>query len=76
MNDLEQVPLAEVKPVESIAPAWLKRTLHAGGLIVAILGSLWPAIVLHFILDLGMGMISWLALRDAANDTPITTESN
>ena len=38
MNDLEQVPLAEVKPVESIAPAWLKRTLHAGGLIVAILG--------------------------------------
>ncbi len=32
-------------------------------LVVAILGSLWPAIVLHFLLDLGMGLIAWLALR-------------
>jgi uncharacterized protein len=36
-------------------------------LTVAILDSLWPAIVLHFLLDLGMGIISWLALR---NDPP------
>lgn len=35
-------------------------------LVVAICGSLWPAIVLHFILDLGMGTIAWLALRDQA----------
>jgi membrane protease YdiL (CAAX protease family) len=32
-------------------------------LVVAISGSLWPAMALHFILDLGMGIISWLALR-------------
>jgi membrane protease YdiL (CAAX protease family) len=33
-------------------------------MIVAALGSLWPAIVLHFVLDLGMGIVAWLALRD------------
>ena len=33
-------------------------------LAVGILDSLWPAIVLHFLLDLGMGIIAWLALRE------------
>lgn len=33
-------------------------------LVVAITHSLWPAIVLHFLLDLGMGIIAWLALRE------------
>jgi membrane protease YdiL (CAAX protease family) len=33
-------------------------------LAVGILGSLWPAIALHFLLDLGMGYIAWLALRE------------
>jgi CAAX protease family protein len=33
-------------------------------LVVGILDSLWPAIVLHFLLDLGMGIIAWLALRE------------
>lgn len=33
-------------------------------LIVAISGSLWPAMILHFLWDLGMGMIAWLALRE------------
>lgn len=31
---------------------------------VAILGSLWPAMALHAILDLGQGVIAWLALRE------------
>jgi len=38
-------------------------------LTIAICGSLWPAIVLHFLLDLGMGIVAWLALRQA----PVTT---
>jgi membrane protease YdiL (CAAX protease family) len=33
-------------------------------LTVGVLGSLWPAIVLHFLVDLGMGVIAWLALRE------------
>jgi CAAX protease family protein len=32
-------------------------------LVVAILGSLWPAIALHAIIDLGAGAMAWLALR-------------
>jgi len=31
-------------------------------LVVGIFGSLWPAIALHALLDLGQGMIAWLAL--------------
>lgn len=34
-------------------------------LLVAIFGSLWPAIALHALIDLGAGMIAWLALREA-----------
>jgi uncharacterized protein len=33
-------------------------------LVVAISGSLWPAIALHALVDLGSGMIAWLALRE------------
>jgi len=32
--------------------------------VVAILGSLWPAIALHALIDLGSGMMAWLALRE------------
>lgn len=33
-------------------------------LVVAMSGSLWPAIALHALLDLGQGVIAWLALRE------------
>lgn len=33
-------------------------------LVVAVLGALWPAMALHFLLDFGMGVIAWLALRE------------
>ncbi len=33
-------------------------------LTVALFGSLWPAIILHFLWDLAMGLIAWLALRE------------
>ncbi|MFN0152383.1 MAG: CPBP family intramembrane glutamic endopeptidase [bacterium] len=36
-------------------------------LLVAIFGSLWPAIALHAILDLGQGTIAWLALREGSD---------
>ena len=42
------------------------RTAMAGGfytLAVATLGSLWPAIALHALVDLGSGTMAWLALR-------------
>lgn len=32
--------------------------------VVAVSGSLWPAIALHFLTDLGSGMMAWLALRE------------
>ena len=35
-------------------------------LVVAILGSLWPAIALHALIDLGSGMMGWLALREGS----------
>ncbi|WP_295636908.1 type II CAAX endopeptidase family protein [uncultured Methylibium sp.] len=38
-------------------------------LVVAILGSLWPAIVLHALVDLGSGVIAWLALREGSAGT-------
>jgi membrane protease YdiL (CAAX protease family) len=39
-------------------------------LVVAIFGSLWPAITLHALVDLGAGIIAWAALREepAAGD--------
>ena len=35
-------------------------------LVVAIFNSLWPAIALHALLDLGAGIMSWLALRESS----------
>ena len=50
------------------------RTAIVGALFVALfalLGSLWPGIVLHAMLDLGNGILVWLALREApANAAP------
>jgi uncharacterized protein len=43
------------------------RTALAGvvlTLIVAVSGSLWPAIVLHALVDLGSGAMAWVALRE------------
>lgn len=48
------------------------RTGVAGAfftLVVALLGSLWPAIALHALLDLGQGTIAWLALREGEQPT-------
>ena len=45
------------------------RTGIVGGLftlIVAIFGSLWPAIALHALVDLSNGMMAWLALAEGA----------
>jgi membrane protease YdiL (CAAX protease family) len=33
-------------------------------LVVAVFGSLWPAIALHALVDVGAGMIAWPALRE------------
>ena len=35
-------------------------------LVVAICNSLWPAIALHALMDLGAGMMAWLALREGS----------
>ncbi|HXF49116.1 MAG TPA: CPBP family intramembrane glutamic endopeptidase [Verrucomicrobiae bacterium] len=40
-------------------------------LVVAIFGSLWPAIALHVLLDLGQGMIAWLALREGSTSSGV-----
>jgi membrane protease YdiL (CAAX protease family) len=43
------------------------RTAAAGAiftLLVAAFQSLWPAIALHALVDLGSGTMAWLALRD------------
>ncbi len=37
-------------------------------LTVAIFDSLWPAIALHALIDLGAGAMAWLALRDEAEN--------
>lgn len=34
-------------------------------LAVGVFGSLWPAIALHALIDLGAGVLAWLALREA-----------
>ncbi len=41
-------------------------------LVVAIFNSLWPAIALHALLDLGQGMIAWLALREGQATGDVT----
>jgi len=37
--------------------------------VVALLGSLWPAIALHALVDLGSGTMAWLALRDGPGES-------
>jgi len=52
----------------------VKGVLAVGGvgavftLVVLILGSLWPAIVLHAVLDAVQGLIGWLVVRDAKGE--------
>jgi membrane protease YdiL (CAAX protease family) len=36
--------------------------------VVALFGSLWPAIALHALLDLGSGTMAWLALREGGGE--------
>jgi hypothetical protein len=51
-------------------------------LVVAIFGSIWPAIALHALIDLGAGAMAWLAFRDGRAqgdvmefETPTETQS-
>lgn len=47
------------------------RTAIVGALytlVVVVTGSLWPAIALHALVDLGSGVLAWLGLRDASDD--------
>jgi len=37
-------------------------------LVVSIFGSLWPAIALHALIDVGAGVMSWLAQREGTAD--------
>ena len=47
-------------------------------LVVLMSGSLWPAILLHALVDIGQGLIAWLALRRAqgSGDTDLTRRGN
>jgi len=47
-----------LKGVLAVGAAGLILTL-----VVLISGSLWPAIVLHALVDIGQGLTAWLALR-------------
>lgn len=55
----------------------MARTAVAGAgfaLIVATFESLWPAIALHALIDLGSGAMAWVALRDKPETTsPLQT---
>ena len=37
-------------------------------LVVLIFGSLWPAIALHALIDIGSGLVAWLALRQMQSE--------
>ena len=37
-------------------------------LIVLACGSLWPAIVLHALVDIGQGLVAWLVFRRTQDD--------
>lgn len=43
-------------------------------LVMAVFHSLWPAIALHALVDLGAGMMAWLALREAQADAHVDHE--
>jgi membrane protease YdiL (CAAX protease family) len=50
------------------------RTGVTGGLytlLIAVSGALWPAIAVHTIMDLGGGMMAWLALREGSDPRPL-----
>lgn len=42
-------------------------------LVVLILGSLWPAIVLHALADIGSGLLAWLVLRKVQHETEMVS---
>jgi uncharacterized protein len=42
-------------------------------LVVAVFESLWPAIALHALVDLGSGVMAWVALRESPEPTSGTT---
>ena len=48
----------------------LRTAIFGAGftMLVALSHSLWPAIVLHVMVDLGGGVMAWLALRDESDD--------
>ena len=43
-------------------------------LVVAVFESLWPAIALHALVDLGSGTMAWVALRDRPETTSAATQ--
>ena len=49
-----------------LEPERLAQSLH---LVFAVSESLWPAIALHALVDLGSGTMAWLALREKPNGT-------
>jgi len=42
-------------------------------LVVLILGSLWPAVAIHLVIDLQQGFAAWLVLQKAPDPVPLTT---
>ena len=42
-------------------------------LVVLIFGSLWPAIALHVLTDIGTGLVAWLALRRVQSTGDVIT---
>jgi membrane protease YdiL (CAAX protease family) len=44
-------------------------------LVVAAFNSLWPAIALHAVLDLGGGVMAWLALREGSGTGAVIARS-
>ena len=55
--------LPGVKGILSISTVGVLFTL-----VVLIFGSLWPAIVLHALIDIGSGLVAWLALRQVQGE--------
>lgn len=43
-------------------------------LVVAVFGSLWPAIAFHALVDLGQGMMAWLVLREGTTGDVVERE--
>jgi membrane protease YdiL (CAAX protease family) len=43
--------------------------------VVLIFGSLWPAIALHALTDIGQGLVAWLALRKAGDEGDVPADA-